>query len=159
MQKGRKISAEEKEKIVRAICEKYSQGNVTFESCCASESIVTNTFYAWIKAEENFAKLYNKAQEDWIGHFKAKIRAVAISSLEKRIQGYEYIEIEKEGVPDADGNMKVSKIREIKKHLAPDPVLTRYAINNTMNPYFKDKVENEVVHSGEVIVKKRLLDD
>ena len=58
-----KSKTEDRREKVERICELYSAGGVTIESCCQEVGITQRTFWNYTDQDSEFAELYKKAKE------------------------------------------------------------------------------------------------
>lgn len=129
--------------LVERICTLRATGEHTNEAICISVGICEDTFYKWIKEKPEFNEAFKKAE------LKAtkNLAQIARSALMKKIDGYDYEELHQEGVRDALGNVTITHVKRIKKHVPPSDTAIIFALKNSDPENFSDKVD--VNHGGQ----------
>lgn len=118
------------------ICEKYATGEYTLESCCTSEGVAYRTFNRWI-TEGKFqiaevSERYIKACIEKTNAYKTKIKRLAKTALEKKLEGYPVEELTYKGK---------RLIKKVKKVHIPDTAIVIFALSNTDPENFKNRQE------------------
>lgn len=155
-------SKERNIKKAQAICDLYATDKYTIESCSESEGVPYRTFYSWTReASSNYiaevAELYKKACEDKnfnrkksIEERRLTIGEKALIALEKKIEGWSWQEITREGKDKSNG--KVVKI--VDKFQVPDTASIIFSLTNAFEDEFKNRQNTDVTTKGKPIVDK-----
>ena len=155
MRNGTQLPIEQKIEIAKDICNVYSLGKYTLESCCKKNGISYSTLYLWVKTIKEIEELFYKAKQQNIDIYKEQLREKALTSLEKRVKGYSYTETKTVTEKSIDGTDTIKEIVKTKKEVLPDPGLIKFAILNTMPEGFEDKTQLDL----EATVIKRVIVD
>ena len=143
-------------KKARTICDLYATGKYTIENCCESEGVPYATFYGWITNTrtgfiQEIQELYKKAEEEKnynrkksLEERKLSIGEKALVALEKKVEGWTWEEITKEGK-----NVKV-----VTKFQVPDTASIIFSLTNAFEDEFKNRQNTDITTKGKPIVDK-----
>jgi len=135
-----KKTAEDKIKICQKICDYYSTGKYTIESCCKKSGVAKRTFDNWVEAHAEIAGLYKKASDLKTNVFKKHLKKLTETAIEKKLKGWKWVETTKE-------NGIITK--EVTKFQVPDTALLIFNICNLDPENWKNKQEFDHTTKGE----------
>jgi hypothetical protein len=84
------------------------------------------------------AQLFRKAQEKVQELHRGSLIVKALTSLEKLVEGYEYIETSEEGIPSQDGKVLITKVTRKKKYNPPNVAAVIFVLTNLDPENWKD---------------------
>lgn len=146
----------------RKICDLYATDKYTIESCCESEGVPYATFYGWITSTrtgfiQEIQELYKKADEEKsfnrkksLEERKKTIGEKALIALEKKIEGWTWDEVTKEGKDKKNGKM----VKVVSKFQVPDTASIIFATTNAFPEEFKNKHNTDLTTNGKPIIDK-----
>jgi hypothetical protein len=157
------MSAKERNiKKAQAICDLYATDKHTIEQCCESIGVPYRTFFSWRYENSNgyiaeVAELFKKADETRnesrkrsIEERKLIIGEKALVALEKKIEGWAWDEITREGKDKEKG--KVLKI--VSKFNIPDTASIIFAATNAFPNEWKNRQNTDITTGGKPIIDK-----
>lgn len=160
-----RLPMSEKIRIAKEVCDLYSTGEYTIQSCCDAVSISYYTFLNWAQPNltnnqialkewgkgyiPEVAELYKKALErNEINYFKL-LKDASRRGLLLKSQGMEYEEIEERVELDSETKkMKTVSRRITKKTIVPDTGALIFVAKNVDPENFSDTTKTEF--SGKV---------
>lgn len=137
--------------IAEKVCEMYSEGDVTLESCCEAVGININTFYQWAcPSVSSFQELSDdkqkelkrrgfvqeiqdalkKAKETGSINYKLLLKDKSKAALLKSVQGYDYEEVTITEKNDSDGNLIFQTEKRVTKHIPPNATSIIFTLKN-----------------------------
>ncbi len=125
------MKKEERIEIAEKICATYGAENVTLESATVAHGMPVRTFNDWCNNNAEIAELYKKAKQAKREARRIKLKYMALTALERLISVTEVTEVHTEGKLDADGKTIVTKQKNVKKVLEPNPVAVIFTLKNT----------------------------
>jgi hypothetical protein len=137
---------------VEKICELYSAGNVTIESCCEEVGITVRTFWNYTDQDSEFSLLYKKAKEKHAKVGKEGLREKAEDNLSKLITGFWIEETETEELYSRTGQLSGKRIKKKSKFIAPNVTAVIFALKNCDPQNWNEHVQVDI--SGEKQVFK-----
>lgn len=144
------------------ICDMYATDRYTIDDCCKAEGVLYATFYCWITPTrsgyiQEVQEIYEKANEERsenrkknLNERKLRIGEKALDALEKKIEGWKWEEITKQG-KDKE-SQKAIKI--VEKFQVPDTASIIFAATNAFPEEFKNKYNTDVTTDGQPIIDK-----
>jgi len=109
------MTEKNKFKIVDQICENYSTGKFSIESCCKNAGITYKTFTNWINENSAFSESYKKAKERKREEYKSELVELSLTALKKKLSFSKYKEIRIETGEDG----KITKKIETERIMIP----------------------------------------
>lgn len=146
----------------RKICDKYATDRYTIDDCCMSEGVPYATFYCWITPTrtghiKEVQELYKKACEErdesrkiTLRERKLRIGEKALVSLEKKIEGWKWEEVTKEGKDKVNGKA----VKVVEKFQIPDTAAIIFAATNAFPEEYKNKHNTDITTDGKPIIDK-----
>ena len=125
-----KSKIDDRREKVERICELYSAGNVTIESCCEEVGITSRTFWNYTDQDSEFSNLYKKAKEKHAKVGKEGLREKAEDNLSKLITGFWIEETETEELYSKTGQLSGRRIKKKNKFVAPNVTAVIFALKN-----------------------------
>jgi len=122
----------EKLELVTAICELYSSGQYTIESCCENKGIGEKTFLNWINTNTELAELYKKAKNEVKQQNTKRLVNKALKEIERRIEGYTETEETFEG-KNENGTFVATKVTRKKVRIKASDSLLMFVGKNSLN--------------------------
>ncbi len=122
---------EDKLDKVQRICELYSSGQVTIESCCHEVGISQRTFWNYCDQNAEFSELYKKAKEKHSKIGREGIREKAEDNLSKLISGFWIEETEVEELFSKTGQLSGKRVKKKNKFIPPNVTAVIFALKNT----------------------------
>jgi len=119
------MTKKDKLKIVNEICDKYSTGKYTIESCCQNAAISYESFNNWKKANTEIAELYKKASEEKRSNHRKELVELALTALQKKLSFAKYKEIRIE----TDSTGSITKKIETERTMIPAPADIAIVLN------------------------------
>lgn len=148
-----KVSAR-KQKAAKKAIDIYKNGKevdgkrvfYSIDSCADSQGIKPRTFYDYLDRNAELAEYYKKAKEERWENRRGRLMEIGLTSLEKKLTGFEYTEIKQEGKKDEQGNLQVEKIIQTRKYFAPSDTMIIFSLTNFDPANFKHR--NHITHDG-----------
>lgn len=150
----------------RKICDLYATDKYTIENACESQGVPYATFYGWITPTrsghiQEVQEIYLKANEErrlnrsrTLRERKESIGEIALESLKKKVQGWQWQEITKEG-KGKDAESKNNKtVRVVDKFQVPDTTSLIFALTNAFPEEFKNKHNTDITSGDKPIISK-----
>lgn len=152
-------------KVGLAICEEYAKNENTIDSICKAYGVEFQTFAGWAGLKQanglvaEIAEAYKNAKEKANETYLTNLKAKARTSLQKKVEGFEYEEKTTEVKVDAKGDATPVSIKTTKKFIPPSDTAIIFALKNVDEAHFSDKTTTK--HEGSVQVGsfKDLTDD
>lgn len=150
---------EDRREKVERICELYSAGGVTIESCCEEVGITVRTFWNYTDQNSDFADLYKKAKEKHAKIGKEGIREKAEDNLSKLISGFWIEETEVEELFSRTGQLSGKRVKSKKKFIPPNVTAVIFALKNTDPANWNESLaidvtgEQQVFKIGEQVIQ------
>lgn len=156
--RSRSYTQAEITKITKQVCESYSTGEYTLESCCENAGVPSRTFRNWFKTYEDFgenvsakwtyfaelATLYARAREKCKKYRDGKLMETVDTMLVKLVTGYDVEEIHteaKEKIDKAGKKIIVPvAIKKIKKHIPPNANLIMFLLKKRRPEEYGDDI-------------------
>lgn len=156
--RSRSYTQAEITKITKQVCESYSTGEYTLESCCENAGVPSRTFRNWFKTYEDFgenvpakwtyfaelATLYARAREKCKKYRDGKLMEMVDTMLVKLVTGYDVEEIHTEAKEkiDKDGKKIIVPvaIKKIKKHIPPNANLIMFLLKKRRPEEYGDDI-------------------
>jgi hypothetical protein len=144
-------------KAVKKVCELYTKGEYTIESCCNSVGVPYRTFMSWFEKYNSYigevpdnynyfaelADLYRDAKESSSDVFRGNLIKKAENALEQKLVGYEYEETvtEVKQVTDNDGNTVLVPvgIKKTKKRVLPSDAAIKFTLTALKPEVYGDR--------------------
>lgn len=124
------------------LVEFWSKMGYTHQSMCESLGISHDTFYQWVKTKPEFSDALKRGKEF--------VNKLVVNKLIERATGNYVTEEETEDLMDESGTVINSRVKKKKRYIAPSDTAIIFWLKNNMPDHFKDKVEQDHNHSGEV---------
>lgn len=156
--RSRSYTQAEITKIIKQVCESYSTGGYTLESCCENAGVPSRTFRNWFKTYEDFgenvpakwtyfaelATLYARAREKCKKYRDGKLMETVDTMLVKLVTGYDVEEIHTEAKEkiDKDGQKIIVPIaiKKIKKYIPPNANLIMFLLKKLRPEKYGDTI-------------------
>jgi len=116
----------------------------TNREICRTNDITEETFYKWIKENNEFSESIKEAEVE----ARKNLGAIAESSLKKRVAGYTYEEITTEQYKTKDkAGEEVTRthIKKTTKQVPPSDTAVIFALTNTKSEDYKHKNETALI--------------
>lgn len=123
-------SKAEKVKKAEKICDLYSTGNYTLESCCAEEGITARTLENWARKYSEISVLKKEAKDNNGRANREGVRDVALHGLKRLITGYFVDEEEIERLTDNKGRLVSTRTRKKSRYIPPATAAIIFALKN-----------------------------
>lgn len=120
----------------------------TDEQAYKAAGISYETFYRWLRENNEFRDAIQKAEQEYNQWYNAGIVQDAKKSLRKLVCGFSYEEVTTETIPAKDGKTTVTKKKVVQKHMAPNPTAIIFALTNRDPENWKNRQTNEI--SGDI---------
>jgi len=152
--------------IARKICDLYATDKYTIENACESQGTPYTTFYYWITPTrsghiEEIEELYKKACEEKrlnksksLQQRKLDIGELALESLKKKVKGWEWEEITKEGRGKDKETNNSKTVKSVSKFQVPDTTALIFALTNAFPDDFKNKHNTDITSGDKPIISK-----
>lgn len=145
-------------KLAKRICDTYAEANHTIASVCESHGVGERTFYEWCNADSKYyvseiAELYKGAKDKFHVQKVEKLKELAVSSLQKRIEGFQYEEESIEYINDNNGKPMIKGKKITKKTVLPDVTASIFVSKNVLPEQFSDKQQIQLSGGVETTVK------
>lgn len=154
---GIEHTTEQKLEISRKVCDKYSTGEYTIDSCADSEGITGRTFNLWVNDISEISELYKAAKQQVTLKQRGNLKQAALTSLMKLVVGHETEETHQEVEPIYDANGKqigtqAIKLKKIKKQHSPHVTAVIFALKSMDPETFKDNIPPAQLQEQEFII-------
>jgi hypothetical protein len=136
-------------KKVKAFCDVYATGQYTMTEALKAVGIGSaRSFYSWLDLYPEATAMYEQAKEEKETAYTEQIRERCMTSFEKLVSGYEYLEVKNEGrsveVRNDAGEVVetrfvVTKSSQTRKHVPPNAGAVIFGLVNTMPERFKNQ--------------------
>lgn len=151
MNKGTRITEEERIEKSTAICDMYATGQYALEVCCKQNNISGRTFENWRRDYSDISELFKKARkqkEDRENElYVAEMKKLVRESMRKKVQGYT-VDLESVTmVKDSSGRATVKEKKITKKYIPPSDTIMIFNAKNLDELYENDN-KIQVEHSG-----------
>jgi hypothetical protein len=153
-----RLKEEDRKKKIEEICDLYSSGSFTIESCCTEIGITARTFWNWCDQNSEFAESYKKAKERAAKINKEGIREKAVDNLTKLITGFWIEETEKEEFVSKSGDVSGKRIKTKRKFIPPNVTAVIFALKNTDPANWNESLsvdlsaENQIFKIGDQVI-------
>lgn len=147
---------DEKEKIVKFICDLYESQHCTLASAAEAAGIDVKTFLLWRTQNPDFAELFKKAKEGQKQIFwQDIIRPKSDAAITRLLEGERKSVKKTKGVRLADGTLAVTEQTVTEDLVLPNASVAIFVTKGLYPELFGDKAE--VKHTGEVVVSRYIL--
>lgn len=136
-------------KKVKAFCDVYATGQYTMTEALKAVGIGSaRSFYDWLDLYPEALAMYEQAKEEKETAYTDNIRERCMTSFEKLVSGYEYVEVKNEGrsveVKNDAGEViatrfVVAKSSQTRKHVPPNAGAVIFGLMNTMPETFTNQ--------------------